>query len=119
DAKMNIYNLRSNIVFNPIDWLEVANTIKFGNKNDTDYGGAKNGYGGLWAENTLWRHNYPFYPFLIDGIPADIGMEGTGGTGAVAGIYDGNNWRYQNTDDFTNTFRLKINPIEGLELNMD
>src|SRR5690625_5241034 len=46
-------------------------------------------------------------------------MEGTGGTGAVAGIYDGNNWRYQNTDDFTNTFRLKINPIEGLELNMD
>lgn len=119
DANMNIYNFRSNIVFNPTEWLEVSNVIIFSNKNDIDYGGSNTGYGGLWEDNTLWRTNFPFYPFLINGIPADVGLEGTGGTGSVAGIYDGNNWEKNKIDDFTNTFGAKITPIEGLEVNMD
>lgn len=119
DVNMNVYNFKSNIVFNPTKWLELSNTIKFSNKNDIDFGGSNTGYGGLFSDGALYRQNYPFYPFMVDGMPTDVGLEGAGGTGGVAGIYDGNNWQKSNTDDLTNTFRVRITPVEGLEINMD
>lgn len=31
----------------------------------------------------------------------------------------GNNWHRFNTEEFTNTFRAKLTPLEGLELNFN
>ena len=118
DAKVIRYNLNANLSFKPVDWLELSTNIKYVNENDEDFGGYRNGYGGIWS-TTTWYDLFPFYPNMIDGVPADIGRNGSGGQGGPAAMEAGNNWRKFITDELTNTFRVKATPLPGLEINMD
>src|SRR5690554_1642806 len=80
DAEMKRYNLKSNLVFNPTDWLELSNTTTFVHEQDQDFGGYRNGYGGIWS-TTTWYDLFAFYPHHVDGMPVDIGRGGAGGQG--------------------------------------
>lgn len=118
DTDMKRYNLNANLSFKPVDWLELAANIKYNNEDDDEYGGFRNGYGGLWS-TTTWYDLFPFYPNMIDGVPTEVGRSGTGGQGGAAAMEAGNNWRRYLVDELTNTFRAKITPLKGLEFNMD
>lgn len=118
DSNMDRYNLKSNLVFNPNPWLELSNNIQFINEKDKEYGGYRSGYGGLWS-TTTWYNLFPFYPNFVNGIPTDIGVGGSGGQGGSAAMEAGNNWRLFGTEEFTNTFRVKVTPIKNLVLNLD
>jgi len=118
DADMKRYNLKANITFKANKWLEISNNIKFTHEIDEDFGGYRSGYGGLWS-TTTWYDMFPFLPNKIDGVPIDIGRNGTGGQGGAAAVEDGNNWRKFNTEELVNTFGVKINPMEGLQFNLD
>jgi len=118
DADMNRYNLNANLTFVPNDWLEFSNNIKFTHELDDEFGGYRNGYGGIWS-TTTWYDLFPFYPNEVDGMPVDIGRGGSGGQGGGAAMEAGNNWRKWLTEEFTNTFRAKLTPIDGLEINFD
>lgn len=117
-ADMDRYNIKANLTFTPNSWLELSNNIQFINEFDEDYGGFRNGYGGIWS-TTTWYDLFPYYPNKIDGVPIDIGSSGNGGQGGHAAMEDRNNWRRFVTEEFTNTFRAKVTPLEDLELNMD
>src|SRR5690625_7066893 len=52
-------------------------------------------------------------------MPVDVGRGGSGGQGGGAAMEAGNNWRKWVTEEFTNTFRAKLTPIDGLEINFD
>ncbi|MGX5689154.1 TonB-dependent receptor [Arcticibacter tournemirensis] len=118
DADVKRYNLNSNLSFKPVKWLELSDNIKYVNEYNDEYGGYRSGYGGLWS-TTTWYNLFPFYPNMVDGIPADIGISGSGGYGGGPAMEDGNNWKKFVTDELTNTFRVKITPFKGLDLNMD
>lgn len=118
DADVKRYNLNANLSFKPVNWLELSDNIKFVNEYNDEYGGYRNGYGGIWS-TTTWYNLFPFYPNMIDGIPTDIGVSGSGGQGGPAAMEDGNNWEKFLTEELTNTFRVKITPMKGMELNMD
>ena len=118
DADMKRYNLKANVTFKANDWLEISNNIKFSNEVDEDYGGFRNGYGGIWS-TTTWYDLFPFLPNKIDGIPTDVGRDGSGGQGGAAAMEDANNWRRWVTEEFVNTFKVKLNPLKGLEINFD
>lgn len=118
DGDMDRYNIKANLSFTPNPWLEISNNIQFINEYDKEYGGFRNGYGGLWS-TTTWYNLFPFYPSHIDGVPADIGVSGQGGQGGHAAMEARNNWMKFNTEEFTNTFRVKVKPLAGLELNLD
>lgn len=118
DANMKRYNLKANITFNPYKWLEIGNNVQFVNENDKEYGGYRSGYGGLWS-TTTWYNLFPFYPNMIDGVPTDVGITGSGGQGGHAAMEAGNNWRLFKTEEFTNTFRIKLTPIKNIELNLN
>ena len=118
DGDMDRYNLKANLTFSPNPWLEISNNIQFINEYDKEYGGFRNGYGGLWS-TTSWYNLFPFHPTHVDGIPADVGISGNGGQGGQAAMEAGNNWKKFNTEEFTNTFRVKVKPMEGLEFNLD
>src|SRR5690625_6604576 len=75
---MNRYNLNANLTFVPNDWLEFSNNIKFTHELDDEFGGYRNGYGGIWS-TTTWYDLFPFYPNEVDGMPVDIGRGGSGG----------------------------------------
>lgn len=117
-ADVDRYNLKSNLTFTPNSWLELSNNMQFINEFDEDFGGYRNGYGGLWS-TTTWYDLFPFFPSHIDGKPIDVGRDGTGGQGGHAAMEAGNNWRKFVTEEFTNTFRAKATPITGLEVNFD
>jgi len=117
-ADVDRYNLKSNLTFVPNTWLELSNDMRFVNEKDEDFGGYRNGYGGIWS-TTTWYDLFPFFPNKIDGVPVDVGRDGTGGQGGHAALEEGNNWRRWVRDEFTNTFRAKATPLKGLELNFD
>jgi len=118
NADMDRINLRSNINFKPYEWLHLSLNTQYTKEVDEDYGGYRNGYGGIWS-TTTWYDQFPFYPNMVDGIPADIGRSGSGGQGGAPAMEAGQNWRRFNIDELTNTFRVKLSPLEGLELNLD
>lgn len=118
DAGMERYNLKANLTFKPYDWLEVSNNIQFTHEIDDEFGGYRNGYGGIWS-TTTWYDQFPFYPNMIDGVPVEVGREGGGGQGGAPAMEAGQNWRRFNTEEFTNTFRVKINPVKGVQFDMD
>ena len=118
DADMKRYNLKANLTFNPVEWLEISSNTKFIQEIDEDFGGYRNGYGGIWS-TTTWYNLFPFYPNKIGGVPVDIGRGGNGGQGGAAALEDGHNWRRWNTEELTNTFRAKIDPFDGLVINFD
>lgn len=118
EAEMKRYNLKANLVFQPYEWLEFSNNIQFTHELDEDFGGYRNGYGGIWS-TTTWYNLFPMYPNMLDGTPVDLGRGGSGGQGGAAAMEAGLNWRRFATEEFTNTFRVKFNPVKGLELNLD
>ena len=114
DSKVERTNLNANVTYQPTDWLEISDNIKFTDTEDGDYLGYRNGYGGdLWTARILWWL-MPFQPNFIDGEPFDHH-----GYGTTPSLEDGNNWRLYKTEEFTNTFRAKLTPLEGLEINFD
>lgn len=118
DANMERYNLKATMTFQPTEWLELSNNVQFIHEKDEDFGGYRNGYGGVWS-TTTWYGLYPFYPNMIDGMPTDVGIGGNGGQGGPAAMEYGNNWRRFNTEELTNTIRAKITPTKGLEFNFN
>lgn len=117
DAGIDRQNLKTNLVFKPYKWLEISNNIQFINEKDKDYGGYSNGFGGLWS-TTTWYNLMSFYPIEVDGVPTDIGT-GSGGQGGNAGLASGKSWRLFNNEELTNTFRVVVDPLEGLQINFD
>ncbi|GGW30308.1 SusC/RagA family TonB-linked outer membrane protein [Arenibacter certesii] len=118
DSDFNRYNLKSTLTFDVNDWLQLSNNTLFSREMNQEYGGFRNGYGGLWS-TTTWYDMMAFYPYEIDGVPTDVGRSGNGGQGGGPAMEDGNNWRKFNTEQFTNTFRAKVTPIKNLEINFD
>lgn len=118
DADVDRYNLKASLTFKVNDWLELSNSTRFTHEIDEDFGGYRSGYGGLWS-TTTWYDMFPFLPNKIDGVPIDIGRNGTGGQGGAAAVEDGNNWRKFNTEELTNTFGIKVNPLKNLQFNLD
>ncbi|MEZ4969632.1 MAG: TonB-dependent receptor [Flavobacteriaceae bacterium] len=118
DTEFNRLNFKSSVTYDVNDWLELSNNIMFSREKNEDYGGYRNGYGGIWS-TTTWYDLAAFYPYEIDGVPIDVGRSGNGGLGGHAAMRDGNNWRKFNTEQLTNTLRAKITPINNLEFNID
>ncbi|MCM4169226.1 TonB-dependent receptor P3 [Arenibacter antarcticus] len=118
DSDFDRYNLKSTITFDVTKWLQLSNNILFSRESSQEFGGFRNGYGGLWS-TTTWYDLAAFYPHEVDGIPTDIGRSGSGGQGGGPAMEEGNNWRKYNTEQFTNTFRAKLTPTKNLELNFD
>lgn len=110
---MDRYNLKANVSFKPTKWLELSNNVLFNHEKDEEYGGFRNGYGGIWS-TTTWYQLYPFAPNMIDGIPTDVF-----GQGGPAAMEDGNNWQRLNIEEFTNTFRARATPLKGLDINFN
>lgn len=118
DGKIDRYNLKSSVTFSPSDWIEFSDNIFYTNEQDMEYSGYRTGYGGPWS-NIWFTGIYPFHPASIDGIPTDIGRSGTGGLAGLAALVGGNNWRKINIDEFRNTFRTRLFPVKGMEINFD
>lgn len=118
DETVDKYNMKSTLTYNPFDWLEISNNSIFSREKTKEYGGYRNGYGGIWS-TTTWYDLFPFYPNFVDGAPIDVGRGGTGGQAGGAAMEDGNNWRRNNQEQFTNTFRAKLTPVKNLEVNFD
>ncbi|MHC2992751.1 TonB-dependent receptor [Pontibacter sp. HJ8] len=113
EGGMDRYNLKANINFKPTKWLELSNNTLFNHEKDEEFGGFRNGYGGIWS-TTTWYQLYPFAPNMIDGVPTDVF-----GQGGPAAMEDGNNWQRFNTEEFTNTFRVKVTPLKNLDINFN
>src|SRR5690606_15931858 len=118
DADMQRYNMKGTLTFKPTKWLEITGNTQLIHEKDEDFGGYRNGYGGVWS-TTTWYDMFAFYPTMIDGMPIDIGRSGTGGQGGAAAMEAGQNWRRFNTEELTNTIRAKVTPMKGLELNLN
>ncbi|WP_276496760.1 TonB-dependent receptor [Pontibacter litorisediminis] len=113
EGGMDRYNLKANVTFKPNKWLELSNNILFNQEQDEDFGGYRNGYGGMWS-TTTWYYLYPFQPNMVDGMPVDVY-----GQGGPAAMEYAQNWERVNIEEFTNTFRAKANPLKNLELNFN
>ncbi|MGV3641996.1 MAG: TonB-dependent receptor [Adhaeribacter sp.] len=113
DGEIKRNNLKANVNFKPAPWLEFSNNILFNQERDQDYGGYRNGYGGIWS-TTTWYYLFPFMPNMIDGMPVDVF-----GQGGPAAMEAGKNWERFNTEEFTNTFRAKLSPLKGLDVNFN
>ncbi len=118
DGGVKRYNLNANLSFKPVDWLELSANIKYTDKHYTEYGGYRHGFGGIWS-TTTWYDHFPFFPNFVNGIPVDVGRSGNGGQGGPAAMEAGNNWRKYKDEKLTNTFRAKLTPLKGLEINMN
>ncbi|MBJ2175205.1 TonB-dependent receptor [Aureibaculum sp. A20] len=118
DGGLKQNNIKTTLTFKPTSWLELSNNVLFNREQNKEYGGFRSGYGGIWS-TTTWYDLAAFYPNEMDGIPTDIGRSGNGGQGGHAAMEAGNNYRTFNSEEFTNTFRVKITPAKNLELNFD
>lgn len=118
DADMKRYNMKATLTFKPTKWLELTSNTQFIHEKDEDYGGYRNGYGGVWS-TTTWYDMFAFYPTHVNGMPMDIGREGTGGQGGAAAMEAGQNWRRFNTEELTNTIRARLTPMKGLDINFN
>lgn len=113
EGGMDRYNLKANVNFKPNKWLEISNNILFNQEKDEDFGGFRNGYGGIWS-TTTWYQLYPFAPNMIDGVPVDVY-----GQGGPAAMEYGQNWNRFNIEELTNTFRARLTPLKDLEFNLN
>ena len=118
DSDMKRYNLRLNLVATPYDWLELSATSKFSSRFDEEYAGTKNGWGGTLGVSK-WRDLFPNYPAFVDGYGVSVGRTRNGYVGRLGALKEGaahRKWQYESQ---TNTLKAVVNPVEGLELNMD
>lgn len=113
DAHLIKYNLKANVTFQATDWLQLADNIQFSTDNQIEYGGAKNGYGGIWS-STTWYYLFPFLPNKLDGVSYD-----QLGSGAQAALEGKDNWKRTYSEQFVNTFSGSVTPVKGLVLNFD
>lgn len=118
DARMNRYNYRLNVSFKPYEWLEVSADSRFSTRVDQEYGGTKNGWGDVYGVSR-WRDQFPFFPAEIGGTAVDVGRTGGGYVARIGALMSGNSWRKWRYENFSNTVRGKMTPVEGLELNFD
>ncbi|SFG03601.1 TonB-linked outer membrane protein, SusC/RagA family [Salegentibacter agarivorans] len=118
DSEMERYNLKSSVTYNPTSWLELSNNILFSHEQNKEFGGYRNGYGGIFS-TTTWYDLMAFYPNFVDGVPTDVGRSGNGGQGGGPAMEAGNNWQRFDTEEFTNIFRAKLTPLKGLEVNLN
>lgn len=117
-ANMGRYNLRLKLNAKPYDWLQLSGTTKYSERHDEKYAGTKNGWGGAFGVSK-WRDLFPNYPAFVDGYGVSVGRTRDGYVGRLGALKEGaahRQWRYENQ---TNTLRAVVNPVEGLELNLD
>ncbi len=110
DEDVKRYNLKSNIVFQANDWLEISNDIQYNGGDQNEFGGRARGWGQPWthANNSL----FAFQPTEIDGIPFDFVGQST-----HASVEAGQTFREYEYDQFVNQIAAKAAPLEGLEIN--
>lgn len=113
DADIKKYNIKGNLSFKVNDWLQISDNIQVSTNNQIEYGGGKNGYGGIWS-NTTWYNLFPFLPNKIDGIPFDYF-----GSGAHGALEKANNYIRSYSEQFINTASTVITPVKGLVINAD
>lgn len=113
DAPLAKYNLKASLTFKANDWLEISDDIQYNNSDQKEYGGYRNGWGGIWS-TTTWYNLFPFYPSEINGVPFDFS-----GGGAQGALQQGNNWKTQFEEQFINTIAAKLTPLKGMELNFN
>lgn len=112
-APLTKYNLKANLTFKVNPWLQISDDIQFNTSDQMEYGGYRNGWGGLWS-NTTWYNLFPFYPDRIDGMPFDFS-----GGGAQGAVENGSNWKKFYSEQFINTLGAKLNPLKNLEINFN
>jgi TonB-linked SusC/RagA family outer membrane protein len=113
DANLQKLNLKANIIFKVTDWLQLSDNIQFTANEQTEFGGYRTGFGGIWS-NTTWYFLFPFHPNKINGMPYD-----NQGGGAHAALEEGNNWIKNYSEQLVNTFSGVITPAKGLAFNFD
>jgi len=113
DAPLVRYNLKANVNFQATDWLELGNNVQFSTNDQTEYGGYRTGFGGIWS-NTTWYNLFAFHPKEIDGVPFDWA-----GGGAHGALEDKSNWIRNYSEQLINTFSAKATPLKGLVINFD
>ncbi|TZF85048.1 TonB-dependent receptor [Pedobacter sp. BS3] len=113
DPHLTKYNLKGNVNFKANSWLEIADNIQFSTDNHIDYGGARNGYGGIWS-TTTWYYLFPFLPKELNGMPFDYYN-----SGAQGALEKGSNYQRFYSEQFINTLSGKVTPFKGMVLNLD
>lgn len=112
-APLTKYNLKANLTFKANSWLEISDNIQYNTTEQMEYGGYRNGWGGIWS-TTTWYNLFPFYPNKIDGIPFDF----TGG-GAQGALESGGNWKKTFEEQFINTLGAKLTPLKDMVINFN
>lgn len=113
DADLLQYQLLAKVNYKVTNWLQLSDKVHFSTKNQIEYGGYKNGYGGIWS-NTTWYYLFAWQPTSINGIPFDYM-----GVGAQAPLEAGNNWKRYYSEQFINTFSGELTPMKGLVFNFN
>lgn len=113
DANLTKYNIRGNLNFKINNWLELSNNIQVSAADQTEYGGTRAGYGGVFSTSSyffLW----PFMPHEIDGIPYDFN-----GNGQLAALEGKGNFIRSHSEQLVNIISAKITPVKDLVFNID
>lgn len=113
DAPLTRYNLKANVNFQATDWLQIADNVQFSTNDQTEYGGYRTGFGGIWS-NTTWYNLFAFHPNQIEGLPFDWA-----GGGAHAALEDRSNWIRNYSEQLINTLSAKATPLKDLVINFD
>lgn len=113
DANLKLINVKASVRAKPTNWLELSYNTLINNTNNREYGGGKNGYGGLWS-NTTWYYLFPFHPTEIDGIPFDFT-----GSGAQGPLSERSNYIREQSEQYVNTLGTKVIVNKDLQFNMD
>jgi TonB-linked SusC/RagA family outer membrane protein len=113
DAGLKLINVRGSVKAKPTAWLELSYNSMISTSKETEYGGGKNGYGGLWS-NTTWYYLFPFHPTEVDGIPFDFT-----GSGAQAPLSERSNFVKRHYEQYVNTLSTKLTPLKDLQFNID
>lgn len=113
DARLKKYNLKANLRVKVNKWLELSYNSQLSTQDDMEFGGAKNGFGGVWS-NTTWYFLFPFHPSEIDGVPFDF--YGNGAQGALA---EKSNYIKSHSEQYINTLSARLSPLKGLQLDFN
>lgn len=113
DADLKLINVKASVRAKPTNWLELSYNSMLNTVNNLEYGGGKNGYGGLWS-NTTWYYLFPFHPTEIDGVPFDFT-----GSGAQGPLSDRSNYIRSHSEQYVNTLGTKLTVTKDLQFNLD
>lgn len=113
DAEIKRFNIKGNVRVKANDWLELTYNTMLNTANELEFGGGKNGYGGIWS-NTTWYFLMPFHPTELNGIPFDFFASGAQGPLADRSNYIKSHW-----EQYVNTLSTKITINKDLQFNID